>query len=98
MGLGGRRRLNDPIQAINYGRGDYDPKSRVLKVSTSSDSLYAFEASNSTWDGTSWSISGASAFRAAAFSQLVHHIYLNEVTSQRLRVLLCMRYSMATFI
>jgi hypothetical protein len=65
--------------AFDYSAATYDPKLRRLIVSTFSDGIVGFEATNSTWQGSSWSTSGAAFFNAALVVQLVYHVYFNEV-------------------
>eukprot|EP00884_Botryococcus_braunii_P009243 jgi/Botrbrau1/1831/Bobra.146_1s0026.1 len=70
--------LGDPTLAINYGGGEYDAPARMLVINTYSKGLWAFDGTNSTWEGTSWSISGAALFNAALFARIVYRIYFNE--------------------
>lgn len=72
-------RLSDAVMAFDYSGGGYDPKARKLVVNTYSDGLTAFDGTNSTWQESSWSTSGAAMFNAALFAQIVYHVYFNEV-------------------
>eukprot|EP00884_Botryococcus_braunii_P009254 jgi/Botrbrau1/1832/Bobra.146_1s0027.1 len=70
--------LRDPALAFDYSAAGYDPKTRKLIVPTFADGLVAYEATNSTWQGSSWSSSGAAFYNAILFSQLVYHVFFNE--------------------
>eukprot|EP00884_Botryococcus_braunii_P009232 jgi/Botrbrau1/1830/Bobra.146_1s0025.1 len=70
--------LGDPTLAVNLGGGEYHSKARMLTINTYSKSLFAVDATNSTWQGFSWSMSGAAFFNAMLFAQIVYHIYFNE--------------------
>lgn len=65
--------------AISTGAGTYDAKQRILHVSTYANQQWAYDGTNSTWQGFCWSLSGAAAFNAVLALHIDYHILLDEV-------------------
>eukprot|EP00884_Botryococcus_braunii_P014788 jgi/Botrbrau1/2330/Bobra.39_1s0019.1 len=73
--------LGDKSLAISSGGGPYDAKTRVLEVSTYANRQWAWEASDSIWQGYYWQESGAASYQVGLQTRVNYLIHLNEDTT-----------------
>lgn len=76
-------RLGDPTIAISSGAGPFDPRFRLLTMSTYDYRQWGYDGTNSTWEGFYWSQSGAAFFSVLLVVHWNYAIFLNEVRGRR---------------